>query len=60
MFRERQLIPGELTDPPTKCPECSSPRVKTTAKSITVSTYWRCEACGEIWNVGRRRPTYRY
>jgi hypothetical protein len=34
--------------------------VMTTSKTITASTYWRCEACGEIWNAGRRKPTYRY
>ena len=60
MFRERQPIPGEPIEPPTKCPECNSPRVTTTSKTITASTYWRCEACGEIWNAGRRQPTYRY
>ena len=60
MFREREPIPGEPTAPATKCPECDSPRVTTTNKTITASTYWRCEACGEIWNVGRRKPTYRY
>ena len=60
MFSEPQPIRREATEPPSKCPQCDSPRVKTTSKTITSSTYWRCEACGEIWNVGRRRPTYRY
>ena len=60
MFRERRPIPGEATAPPTKCPECDSPRVTTTNTTITASTYWRCEACGEIWNVGRRQPSRRY
>lgn len=59
MFRERHPIPGARTEPPTKCPECGSSRVKTTNKPITASTYWRCDACGEIWNVERRRPTFR-
>jgi hypothetical protein len=60
MFRGQQPTPGERPQPPAKCPECESPRVTTTSKSITASTYWRCEACGEIWNVSRRQPTYRY
>jgi ribosomal protein L37AE/L43A len=60
MFRERRPIPGEPTEPPDRCPQCGSPRVKTTSKAITASTYWRCEACGEIWNVGRRQPSGRY
>jgi ribosomal protein L37AE/L43A len=60
MFRDRQPIPGQGNEPPKKCPECDSPRVTTTSKAITASTYWRCEACGEIWNVGRRQPTHRY
>jgi uncharacterized Zn finger protein len=62
MFRERRPDPpaGEPEPPPTKCPECSSPRVTTTNKVVTASTYWRCEACGEIWNAGRRLPSRRY
>jgi ribosomal protein L37AE/L43A len=60
MFRETRLMPREPTKAPDRCPQCGSPRVKTTSKPITASTYWRCEACGEIWNVGRRQPTYRY
>lgn len=39
--------------PPKVCPFCSSPNVKTTSKTVTVSTYWRCTACGQIWNAGR-------
>ena len=27
--------------------------VKTTSKEVNVSTYWRCTACGQIWNAGR-------
>jgi ribosomal protein L37AE/L43A len=57
MFRELRPIPKEQTEPPDRCPECRSPRVKTTSKPITASSYWRCEACGEIWNVDRRQPS---
>jgi transposase-like protein len=35
------------------CPFCASDRVSTTSKTPTVSTYWRCHSCGEIWNPGR-------
>ena len=35
------------------CPFCNSVDVTTTSKAVNVSTYWRCTACGQIWNVGR-------
>jgi len=38
---------------PKACPFCKSPDVTTTSKQVNVSTYWRCSACGEIWNPGR-------
>ena len=37
----------------SNCPFCASPRVATTNKTLSTSTYWRCAACGEIWNPGR-------
>jgi transposase-like protein len=36
------------------CPACKSASVTTTAKHPDVDSYWRCERCGEVWNVGRR------
>jgi len=45
---------------PSQCPACASPKVTTTTKVVTADTYWRCEACGEIWNAGRRRAASRY
>jgi transposase-like protein len=36
------------------CPVCRSASVTTTAKHPDADSYWRCERCGEIWNVGRR------
>jgi transposase-like protein len=39
---------------PPKCPSCKSASVTTTAKSPNANSYWRCEQCGEIWNIGRR------
>jgi hypothetical protein len=29
-------------------------RVTTTAKHPDIDSYWRCERCGEVWNVSRR------
>lgn len=43
---------------PAACPICRSPRVTSTNAKTNVSTYWRCEACGEIWNPGRARSPY--
>ena len=45
---------------PTQCPECRSPDVKTTSKMVTANSYWRCEACGEVWNVERLKAGSRY
>lgn len=47
----------ERTDAPSECPVCRSSDVKTTSKAVTAESYWRCVACGEVWNVGRREPT---
>ena len=42
---------------PASCPFCRSPKVMTTSGKVDVSTYWRCEACGEMWNVDRLHVT---
>jgi transposase-like protein len=46
---------------PKACPFCQSLDVKTTSKEVNASTYWRCAACGQIWNASRlqhgRRPS---
>jgi transposase-like protein len=39
---------------PTVCPACQSRSITTTARTPDESTYWRCDSCGEIWNVSRR------
>jgi transposase-like protein len=44
---------GAASGQPT-CPACRSSSVTTTAKRPDVSSYWRCERCGEVWNVDRR------
>jgi transposase-like protein len=38
---------------PLQCPFCRSSRVLTTSKLVDDATYWRCEACGQIWNPAR-------
>jgi ribosomal protein L37AE/L43A len=37
----------------TECPFCQSGNVSTTSKAVTAATYWRCHACGQIWNGTR-------
>lgn len=49
--------PVKQVTAPTFCPFCRSKDLRTAAKIINESTYWRCIACGEIWNPGRLRPT---
>jgi transposase-like protein len=45
--------PPPETAAPETCPFCSSVNIKTTSKEVNTSTYWRCAACGQIWNAGR-------
>jgi transposase-like protein len=45
--------PSEASVAPKACPFCNSIDVKTTSKQVNASTYWRCTACGQIWNAGR-------
>lgn len=42
---------GNVT--PARCPSCRSVDLVTTSKVITSAAYWRCCACGEVWNAGR-------
>jgi transposase-like protein len=42
-----------VTSAPLKCPFCRSPKVATTSKAIDGEAYWRCHACGQIWNPSR-------
>lgn len=37
----------------TDCPFCRSTTITTTSKTVTQTTYWRCLACGEVWNPSR-------
>ena len=38
---------------PTMCPFCRSPKITTASEKVDATSYWRCEACGEMWNLGR-------
>ena len=46
--------------PPTSCPFCGSAKITTTSEKVDASSYWRCTACGEMWNLGRLQPANRY
>jgi transposase-like protein len=47
--------------PPTECPFCHSVAITTAAEKVDASSYWRCTACGEMWNLGRlQTSTNRY
>ena len=50
----RSGVPLATTNTPEACPACRSPLVTTTEKHPDINTYWRCQRCGEVWNVGRR------
>ena len=48
-------VPREpaVSNAQTECPFCRSPRIITVGAKIDASSYWRCEACGEVWNLAR-------
>ena len=57
--------PSEAPIAPKACPFCNSLKITTTSKAVSVSTYWRCTDCGQIWNadrlhVGQRQPSGRF
>jgi hypothetical protein len=37
----------------TVCRSCQSDRITATDSTVTDATYWRCLACGEVWNPAR-------
>jgi transposase-like protein len=43
--------------PPKACPACRSTDLTSTSKTVTVTSYWRCLRCGEVWNEERRGGT---
>lgn len=44
---------------PSRCPSCRSNDLVTTSKVVSADAYWRCCACGEVWNAGRLRSASR-
>ncbi|OFV93629.1 MAG: hypothetical protein A3G76_06190 [Acidobacteria bacterium RIFCSPLOWO2_12_FULL_65_11] len=42
----------ELSQPST-CPFCGSSKIAAASGKVDAATYWRCEACGELWNLDR-------
>ena len=40
---------------PTVCPACQSASIGTRARTPDENAYWHCDACGEVWNAGRRK-----
>lgn len=46
--------------PPAWCHSCGSRELTTTSKIISADSYWRCCACGEVWNVARLKAGTRY
>jgi hypothetical protein len=42
---------------PAVCPACGSINLAVANKTADESTYWRCCACGEVWNASRRQKT---
>jgi predicted RNA-binding Zn-ribbon protein involved in translation (DUF1610 family) len=50
-----QPAAAKRADNPHSCPKCGSSSITTTAKNPNPSSYWRCQACGEIWNGSRPR-----
>jgi hypothetical protein len=49
----RPSDPSEQARRPDACPFCGCRAVGTLAKQITTATYWRCQGCGEGWNVAQ-------
>jgi transposase-like protein len=53
--------PSEKISAPVDCPSCGSTHVVTAADVKgkapvkNADRYWRCAACGQVWNPGRAR-----
>ena len=45
---------------PARCPSCRSQDLVTTSKVVTPDSYWRCCACGEVWNAARLRSASKH
>jgi transposase-like protein len=45
--------PEHVPATPTACPFCRSSKITTASEKADAQAYWRCEACGEMWNLDR-------
>ncbi len=36
-----------------------SAKIRAASEKVDSSAYWRCEACGQMWNVGRLKASHR-
>ena len=60
---DKSAAPVSTTNSPIEvieCPFCQSRNITTTGDAKSSSTYWRCQACKEIWNPARQRQAPRY
>jgi predicted Zn finger-like uncharacterized protein len=56
----RDISNLEPATPPASCPACRSRDLVTTSKVANADSYWRCCACGEVWNAARLKAGSRY
>lgn len=47
------ILSSSAVAAPVACPACQSSLIVTKAKQPDEESYWRCTACGEVWNVAR-------
>lgn len=50
----------DVPEAPARCHSCGSRELTTASKIVNADTYWRCCACGEVWNVARLKAGARY
>jgi hypothetical protein len=43
------------SDAPTACPFCRATTIRSPGEKADAGSYWRCEACGEMWNLARNQ-----
>jgi transposase-like protein len=61
-YQDKTALAGQADalTAPAHCPACRSSDVSTVSKVVTAASYWRCGACGEVWNVERLHAASRY
>jgi transposase-like protein len=43
---------------PVVCPFCRSAKITGPTDKLDASSYWRCEDCGQMWNVSRQSTAH--